>query len=780
MAPGTTGSSAAGAHVDRAIVTDVMQAGFKVGTWEVFPSENRLRGPAGDRQLEPKVMNLLVYLASRPAVVVSRHELLDSVWTGTVVGDETLTRAISILRTQLGDTRSEPRYLRTVPKRGYQLIAAVGPLETGIGSVAEPNGRPVRSRRATVLAFALAIAALAIIWIVGSPWRTETGPDSKDTERDLQGPVSARSIAVLPFRNLSSLAEDANFIDGIHADILTSLVQLSTLDRVIARTSVEQYRDTAKPASQIGAELGVATVLEGTIQRAGDHVRITVRLIEAASDETLWSNHYDRALTAKNLFSIQSEISRAVADTMKIALSDSDRIRFDDVPTDSLDAYREFALGRSAMMKHTAADLEGAQAHFERAIELDPEYAHAYVRLADTLALQVQYANADRGATIPKRRFAIERALELDPQSGEAYTALAWLMMDQLQFTESEEYLDRALELSPHYADAHHWYAVYLRYHHRFEEVLHHSRRALYLDPAVPVHHTDVVIALWGLRRPDEARERLHASLERFPAFPDNHYLMINTLIDEGQLDQALQWAQAALLKIPDDRGLLRDVCNLYVQLGDELSAERCYDRFQALYPVTGWGHTVQLFRYRGNYAAAVETSRRLVASLPTNTFRVMLALDHLNNDQPGAARDILQGLAAEILDAGGPEFTEHHVWRAVVYACMLEYTGESGEADDLFERVLQAYPPGRRDRWPGFGTWDILAHAVRGQEQEAVAALAAAFDSGFRENWWWLRFPLFDPVRHNPQWTVLIAAIESDIARQRGRYESRRPELPF
>ena len=204
-------------------------------------------------------------------------------------------------------------------------------------------------------------------------------------------PATEKSIAVLPFRNRSGLAGDVHFVDGIHDDILTQLAKLSALEKVISRTSTEQYRGTTKSVPQIGQELGVATVLEGGVQRAGDRVRINLQLINATTDEHLWADTYDRQLTVENLFAIQSEITHEVVNALQAVLSAEENERINFVPTVSLEAYDEFAKGRQKIAGRNADLLQEARAHFERAVELDPEFSLAYTGLAETITLLVDH-----------------------------------------------------------------------------------------------------------------------------------------------------------------------------------------------------------------------------------------------------------------------------------------------------------------------------------------------------------------------------------------------------
>jgi TolB-like protein len=290
----------------------------------------------------------------------------------------------------------------------------------------------------------IVVLTLALAWFAFDKFLIDPQPETE----------IETSIAVLPFSNRSAVPEDAFFVDGIHEDILTQLANLSGLEKVISRTSVGQYRDTAKSMMQIGRELGVANILEGGIQRAGNRIRINMQLIDAASDKHLWAETYDREMTAGNLFAIQSEITRQVVSALNGVLSEQDNSKLDRLPTSSLEAYGEFVLGRQEVAKRTVDGIDRAIVHFENAIEHDPAYAMAYAGLANSIHLRANYIRPrqDISEVSGQVESLIDKALSLNPLSGEAWAALGLLRKDQKNIEEAEEYYLKAIDLSPNYA----------------------------------------------------------------------------------------------------------------------------------------------------------------------------------------------------------------------------------------------------------------------------------------------------------------------------------------
>ena len=287
----------------------------------------------------------------------------------------------------------------------------------GIQRESEITGEPAATEH-TSRRFDRIIIAVLVLALASSLYANFSDRMLPETREQASG----RTIAVLPFENRSASDEDAFFVDGIHDDILTHLTRIGTI-KVISRTSVERFADTNLSIPEIGAELGATSILEGGVQRAGDRVRVNVQLIDADSDEHLWAETYDRELTARNVFSIQSEIAAAVAVAMRTALTDDEQKRIASVPTDNLEAYEAYLLGKQRLAKRTGASLREAQEYFLRATELDPQFALAYVGLADSYQLEQTYVREHGSGLLEKAEAAITEAIRLDNDLGEAYAS---------------------------------------------------------------------------------------------------------------------------------------------------------------------------------------------------------------------------------------------------------------------------------------------------------------------------------------------------------------------
>jgi TolB-like protein/DNA-binding winged helix-turn-helix (wHTH) protein/Flp pilus assembly protein TadD len=417
---------------------------FRVGDWEVHPQENRLRRAGEERTLEPKVMDVLVLLAGNSGKVVSREQLLDSVWAGVVVGDEAVSRAISLLRTALGDDQKHPVYLKTVPKRGYCILASVAPLAAD-GSNESGTSRDLlhlrnRAGRTRKLGFiAVTVLALAIGYFAYDQSQIRSEPDEP-----LEG--AGISIAVRPFVSMSDDFENTYFADGLSEDLLNLLVSVPAF-RVVGRNSSFSFKDKDVDAAQIGEELGVSYVLEGSVRMTADHIRVTARLIEAKSALHLWSATFDRE--PGDVFAVQDEIATAVVKALRIEL-------LDDMPTPHATDPEVYALYLQGLYFENQKGIEGYRKSAEAltaALDIDPEYAPAWVALSRVWTYQVRAGvlPRERGRTLAMT--AARNALDRDPKMASAWSSLAYLKSYyDWDWDGAVAALDRALELEPNNA----------------------------------------------------------------------------------------------------------------------------------------------------------------------------------------------------------------------------------------------------------------------------------------------------------------------------------------
>jgi TolB-like protein/class 3 adenylate cyclase/Tfp pilus assembly protein PilF len=370
----------------------------------------------------------------------------------------------------------------------------------------------------------------------------------REPETALRGASApARSIAVLPFTNLSADVENEYFSDGVTEEILTALTKLGDL-KVISRTSVMQYKGTTKSVRQIGAELDVGAVLEGSIRRAGSRVRITAQLIEARTDIHLWAENYDRTLD--DIFAIQSDVAGQIVDALRIQLTPREQARIAERPTESVEAYQCFLKGRHYMARRTEAALRQAIGWFQKATQGDPSFAQAWAGLADAYALLPAYSTTPLAEANPEARSAAERALALDPGLGEAHAALGMTASNEWNWEEAEREYRRAIELNPGYATTHHWYGVFLAYRGRHDEAIEVLSRALEMDPLSLPIHDGLGTAYANARRYDEAIATYKKVVELDSSHTYGHLNLAETYDFLGRYEEALrEWDDVAVLE---------------------------------------------------------------------------------------------------------------------------------------------------------------------------------------------------------------------------------------
>jgi TolB-like protein/DNA-binding winged helix-turn-helix (wHTH) protein/Flp pilus assembly protein TadD len=537
----------------------------RFGTYEVSLQSGEVRKAGLRIRVQQQPMKLLGILLERPGEVVTREELRSRVWSEESFGDfdQAVNIAIGKLRSALGDSAENPRFIETLPKRGYRFIADV--------SVVDAHARPERAesmvgdlpptepwdkddsnkdkmrgagltvelkrrlwpRHWVILALAL-VLILPVLFVLRFRSRGRL-------------PDGIRSLAVLPLDNLSGDASQSYFADGMTDELITDLAQISAL-RVISRTSVMVYKGARKPLPQIARELNVDAVVEGTVLRSGDQVRITAQLIEASTDKHLWSQSYEGDL--RDSLALQNTVARAIADQIRINLTPQEQAALKNVKVVNPQAYESYLKGRYFWNKRTADGLKVGLAYFKQAIEEDPKYAQAYSGSADTYALlgDWQYAVMTPKEAFPKAKAAAMKALELDSTLGEAHNSLAFVLDGyDWDFNAAGKEFRRAIELNPGYATAHHWYAWHLSLLGRYDEAIAEMRKALTLDPLSLIINADLAELLVLAHSYDESIQQSRKTIEMDPNFALAHNQLAQAYLQKQMYDEAVAELQKAV-----------------------------------------------------------------------------------------------------------------------------------------------------------------------------------------------------------------------------------------
>jgi TolB-like protein/cytochrome c-type biogenesis protein CcmH/NrfG len=595
-----------------------------------------------------------------------------------------------------------------------------------------------------------------------------------ETTVDAEPAISRQSIAVLPFANRSRQEDDEFFVEGMHDDLLTNLARIGAL-KVISRTSVLRYKDTELPIPEIAKELGVATIMEGAVQRSGSTVRINVQLIDATTDEHLWAEIFDRELTAENLFAIQSEISEKIASALETTLSPQEQLAISERPTQSLAAYNAYLLGRQLMARRSTEDLTRAQAEFQRATELDPEFALAWVGIAETTYLLAGNTRLSFPETMVMIENAAHKALAINPQLGEAYLSLAQAESFEERHEAAESNYRKAIDLSPGYATAFQWYSEFLaRSPHRLREALDMLRKAEELDPMSPVIQNEIARQLILLGRFDDAENQLKTLIRKNPDFAPGYREMASLMSTIGRFDEQAIWVRKAIALDPGNFGLYLQQAFAVLNIGDEDALAEIKNQMAALdarHWSTGWLETLESIKQK-NYAAALESARwvdKQIGEIPQfqNVYGFVYAL---NNDFQKAR----QAFAIAY-----PKFFDRSTWRAAIElspgdGCFMAYimsrSGENELSADLLKMTLSYLEnelPNYIEHADRYG-YDSC-YLMTGDNDKAMDQLETAFEHGHYGAWWiWTNFSLYEPLRGTDRFEAMMQEILATGTTQR------------
>ncbi len=775
-----------------------LDSGFRLINWDVSPRQCLISDGARRIRLEPKTMAVLVCLATHSDRVVTRDDFVREVWLGRVVGDEVLSRCISLLRSSLGDDARTPRFIQTLPKIGYRLIAKATALESA--TAAQPvssdltparheqgNGstpRMSRARAATLATF-IGLALVAVGGAVG--WIWSIGRSAEQSPRTTQASrTSAReaSIAVLPFVNMTSDAQNEPLADGLSEELLNTLSGIRGL-KVAGRTSSFYYKGRNERPAVIAQALKVNHLLEGSVRRDGSRVRITVQLIDANAGYHLWSHTYDRDLT--DVFATEEEIARAVAAALQIKLASADELRLARTRTRDAQAYEFYLAGRARLLQRKPDDLRLAKELFERAIARDPQFAAAYSGLATTYAglLWNSPQDPDIGEVTRLGQSAAERAIALDPQSSESYLARA--VFERLRYeghgdtqanVRATMDFHRALDADPTNALAYHIFG----YANRWDDLDLSQRlyqRALEIDPLLNRAQFQAAIILRARGQYDEARRRFEDLIENYPGASEGALSQIAIIHwFSGHLDAAATaWREVA--RVAPNPPDLFYLWSLYMDFGDSTAAESVLRQFGAANPFAPLGAAASL-SMSARYAEASETLERGLKSHEELTFLSLPAAHFaLIAGKPRRTVAILAQRMPGLLTGEEP-INSFDVAPALDLATAWLQVGESAKARNLLQRLAAFLDGPKAPRLPLTLYFRGATHALSGELDLAMRALDEAYAQGFRTTWggsFWLvtnycPYPVsVDPrlgaLRSDPRFKSWLARIDADNHRQ-------------
>lgn len=546
---------------------------YEFGPFVLDPSERLLHHGAARMELPPRAFDTLQVLVENNGHLLEKDVLMRTVWGDTVVEENNLSQVVYLLRKALRDGEDGTRYIETVPKRGYRFVAGVREIDVAEGNgetrsthpsseaplsssanhgisvvdsaassasgddsnaashaaanAAEPANSPAASRSVWSRGWVVGLAIVAIAVLLGAAgWKQGLFGDADP------GPI--RSVAVLPLQNLSNDPNQEYFVDGMTDELITDLAQIREL-KVVSKTSVMQYKGTRSPLPQIGRDLGVDAVVEGSVLRSGDRVRITAQLIRTATDRHIWAAAYDGDL--KDVLSLQARVAEAITNQVKLNLSAEESVRLRQGRAVNPEAFDLYLRGRYVWNLRNIEGFKKAINYFNQAIEKDPNFALAYSGLADSHTLLVLYG--EDPTQITEAKAAAEKALGLDATLAEAHTSLAAVrILHDWDWAGAEREFQRAIELNPNFAQAHHWYGnLLLGPEGRHDEAIAELQRAQELDPLSLIINADTGFAYYLAGHYDLALQAYQKVLAENPNFVPVHYYLMKYYQQTGQYD---------------------------------------------------------------------------------------------------------------------------------------------------------------------------------------------------------------------------------------------------
>jgi len=568
----------------------ILSGRTRFGVFELDLCSGELRKQGIKIKLHDQPFQVLAMLVQHPGEVVTREQLRQRLWPADtfVDFDVGLNSAIKKLRDALADSAEAPRYVETLPRRGYRFIAAVenipspAPHDLAVqvdDSSTAPTTRlsdkiaalPAESSKASLVgarrwiaASAGAVALLALLVSLNTGGLRQRLLRASATTR-------IQSIAVLPLENLSGDPSQEYFADGMTEALITDLGKIGEL-RVISRTSAMHYKGTRKTLPEIARELNVDAVIEGAVLRSGDRVRITAQLVQAASERHLWAESYERDL--RDVLALQDEVARSIASEVKIKLTPQEQARLASGRPVAPEAHEAYLRGRYEWNKWTEEGLKKSVEYFERAIQKDPAYAQPWAGLSDTYQFLSLWDSWPAEVAMPKAKAAALEAVDLDDTLSDAHVAL-WGVLWPYERSAAEKEVQRAIALNPNNAWAHQAYGYQLSSVARFDEAIAEMKRALELDPLAPNKHQSLAATLYRAGRYDEA-------LQHFREVPDpdatserRHRFIAAIYERKGMQKEAIaEWLTA--LRFSGQKELAEQAERKYVSSGYSKAKKTC------------------------------------------------------------------------------------------------------------------------------------------------------------------------------------------------------------
>jgi DNA-binding winged helix-turn-helix (wHTH) protein/TolB-like protein/Tfp pilus assembly protein PilF len=785
--------------------TTVNDAPFRVGVWQVDPALDQISRGEEIVRLEPRTMRLLVRLADAPGQVVSSRELLDTVWSGVVVGPASVYQAISQLRKLLGDTDPVPTFIATVPRKGYRLVAPVeriASVATESPPVVEVQPAPTPPAKRPPAYVLWGVAAAVVIAIGSGAWVTLRDSQPAQTAGVPARPATldSRAIVIAPFEPATQ-DEATQTLAPIVTDLLrTRLAGVQNLV-VIASGSIVNAMQTEQNLDAVARKVHARYLLKGDVTRAGGQVRMNVTLMDVESGSPMWSKAFEQPI--EQIAAINQAVVQQTANSLQIALEPGSTTS-GDAPAD-LSTYELYLRGQQLLTTFRAAEADQSAVIFARVTTLDPSFARGYFALGQALLLSVDLgARAMNEDVVKQAGRAIDRALELNPALGPAWAQRARLTADPVQ---AEEMYRRALQLAPSYDENYIRYSDFLFSQGRRGEALELINRARRIDPLSATLRWREAQLLIATRSDVAGMERLlHEALELKPDFPTALRDLANSqYLWHGNFAEAIRLMERAKVIDPDARWADSINAELYLEVGDLAVALSLLEHAPHSVKIVARETFVSILLYQRDIKRAAELARNLLReSLPSDSssqiLRDELRSHALHQELVGhywatanALRDeaILTGnfaTARDLIERATQLYSGSSLMRnrglVLTYAHVLLLSGDTRRGREVLTSLLEQLDAEQIGRPANMYAWERAAiHAMLGDNERALSELAASQQMGRFVGWWYIAEldPIYSNVRGDPRFQALAAKARAHSQGQRALLDEmrRKGEVP-
>jgi len=784
---------------------------WQIGEWVADASDDSISRPGETVKLEPRTMRLLMCLAESGGAVVGQEQLLNDVWRGLVVGPASVYQSVSQLRKLLRDTDSPPTYIATVARKGYRLIAPAQRLQRrppSLSLLAEPPPaevvpppiapaldipaaavaapvtlrEPKRRRTRFAVAAGLGLLVIVLLALSWEPFRRYRA----------RAPVTP-SIVVLPFVDMSSQKSEQAFCDGLTEELSSWLAQLPTL-RVVARTSAFSFKDKPTDVREIGRQLGTSYVLEGSMRRTGEYMRVSVQLIDARTGYHRWAGAYDAPVA--DVIKVQEDIARSIATNLEIRLAELTTAGFAARGSSSPEAYQLYLVAQHHRQLRSRADNDRAIELYKQAIAADPDFALPYIGLAYAYLNQQAFDGRPIEAITADAAQLLARVEKSHPDMADLYSARGALELDQMHQNEALRDLRRAVALNPNSRDAYSQLGLLHLVSGQPRLALEDYSNAVTLDPLDEYLHAQRCMALQDLARFQDAAAACETARSLAPQGPWA-YIASSWLGDaQGRLDEALRWNEQALKRSPEAFDLYADRGNWFLAVGlperARLTLRQATDAAagdtDALDTLTELSLTSALAT-GGIPALKTQLSSTRIETASARTLLDIASAELMAGDIKAARRLVDRSLAQKDY---GVQVERDAAWVAragysypLIAAYVLLKSGDATAAETRLAQISTLLGQMIQDGVARHGVYQLQAEiaAVRGDADTAMRLLTHAADLGWGDSWRAQQEPFLASLRTRGDYQALIQRVNARNALMRGKLAepaaSARPSTP-